>query len=74
MHRLYRNDMQQAQKDKIAAAHTGKRLSQTTKDKISRALQDYWRRLPMRTTDTNNSEGGTAFDTTGQTLQDMYGE
>lgn len=48
MHRVYRNDMQQAQKDKIAAANTGKKLSQQTKDKISRSMQKYWAQLPYK--------------------------
>lgn len=48
MRRIYRNDMPQAQKDKIAAANVGKTLSQQTKDKISRSMQKYWRRLPYK--------------------------
>ena len=48
MHRIYRNDMQQAQKDKIAAANIGKTLSQQTKDKISRSMQQYWAKLPYK--------------------------
>lgn len=73
MHRVYRNDMQQAQKDKIAAAHTGKRLSQTTKDRISRALQAYWRSLPLKATGETDTATGTT-GTTGQTLPDIYSE
>jgi len=48
MHRIYRNDMQQAQKDKIAAANVGKTLSQSTKAKISRSMQKYWNGLPYK--------------------------
>lgn len=48
MRRIYRNDMSQMQKDKIAAQNKGKRLSQSTKDKISKALADYWGRLPYK--------------------------
>lgn len=51
MHRLYRNDMAQAQKDKIAAANIGKTLSQQTKDKISRSMQKYWAQLPYKPDD-----------------------
>lgn len=51
MQRIYRNDMTQAQKDKIAAANTGKHLSQTTKDKISRSMQKYWAALPTKPDD-----------------------
>lgn len=46
--RIYRNDMAQAQKDKIAAANTGKQLSPTTRAKISRALAQYWASLPYK--------------------------
>lgn len=48
MHRIYRNDMQQAQKDKIAAANIGKTLSQQTKDKISHSMRKYWAKLPYK--------------------------
>ena len=48
MKRIYRNDMQQAQKDKIAAANLGKKLSQSTKDKISQSMQKYWQSLPFK--------------------------
>lgn len=40
--------MTQQQKDKIAAANIGKHLSQTTKDKISRSMQQYWAKLPYK--------------------------
>jgi len=58
MHRIYRNDMQQSQKDKIAAANVGKRLSQQTKDRISRSMQKYWQKLPYKP-DTDGEDGGT---------------
>lgn len=48
MHRIYRNDMTQAQKDKIAAANIGKHHSQQTKDRISRSMQQYWAGLPYK--------------------------
>lgn len=48
MKRIYRNDMTQAQKDKIAAANIGKHLSQQTKDRISRSMQKYWQGLPYK--------------------------
>ena len=58
MKRIYRNDMTQAQKEKIAAANKGKRLSPQTKAKISRSMQKYWQRLPFKpittTGDTSN--------------------
>ena len=47
-HRTYRNDMPQTQKDKIAFANTGKRLSQQTKQRISKSMQKYWQKLPYK--------------------------
>ena len=72
MRRIYRNDMPQAQKDKIAAANVGKTLSQTTKDKISRSMQKYWARLPFKPVDDETDSGSTIMPPTTQT--DVYGE
>ena len=47
-HRIYRNDMTQQQRDKIAAANTGKKLSQSTRNKIARSMADYWAHLPYK--------------------------
>lgn len=61
MKRTYRNDMGQAQRDKIAAANTGKTLSPETRRKISQALTDYWAKLPYKpdtTPQNNNPYGG----------------
>lgn len=46
--RIWRNDMPQTQKDKIAAANTGKHLSDETKRKIARAMAKYWAKLPYK--------------------------
>lgn len=46
--RTWRNDMPQAQKDKIAAANVGKHLSDETRRKISDALTKYWSGLPFK--------------------------
>jgi hypothetical protein len=63
MRRIYRNDMPQSQKDKIAAKNVGKKLSQSTKDKISKSLVKYWSRLPYKpSTSGNTSLGGTFTD------------
>lgn len=48
MKRIYRNDMQQSQKDKIAQANTGKHHTPETKRKISQGLTKYWARLPFK--------------------------
>ena len=59
--RTYRNDMPQIQRDRIAQANTGKRLSNETKAKISQALTDYWAKLPYKliTATGNTSTTGT---------------
>ena len=46
--RIWRNDMTQAQKDRIAQANTGKHLSAETRRKISDALVKYWAGLPYK--------------------------
>lgn len=58
MKRIYRNDMQQTQKDKIAAANTGKHHTPETKRKISQGLTRYWARLPFKPI-TNTGETST---------------
>jgi len=46
--RIWRNDMPQQQRDRIAAANTGKHLSAQTRRKISDALTKYWAGLPFK--------------------------
>ena len=60
MRRIYRNDMQQAQKDKIAQANTGKHHTEATKRKISQSLTRYWSRLPYKPI---TASGGTSTGT-----------
>lgn len=60
--------MSQQQKDKIAAANKGKTLSQQTKAKISKSLQQYWQRLPSKPT-TDSGTSGTA-PVTGSPFRD----
>lgn len=57
--RMYRNDMPQQQKDKIAAANTGKKTPQIVRDKISRSLQQYWQNLPYKPTNNGGTSGST---------------
>lgn len=60
MKRTYRNDMTQQQKDKIAAAHTGKTLSPHTRELIAKAMREYWATLPMKpTSEQPNATGST---------------
>ena len=62
MKRIWRNDMQQDQRDKIAAANTGKHHTEATKQKISQSMAKYWAGLPFKpVTDTG------ATTTTGTT-------
>ncbi len=58
--RIWRNDMPQQQRDKIAAANTGKHLDADTRRKISDALTKYWARLPFKP-----ATGETSGTTTG---------
>lgn len=64
MRRIYRNDMGQAQKDKIAAANTGKHHTPETKRKISQGLTRYWARLPFKPI-TNTGDTSTGTDQNG---------
>lgn len=48
MKRIYRNDMSTAQRMKLSRANIGKRLSQDTKDKISKSMEEYWSSLPYK--------------------------
>lgn len=58
--RQFRNDMSQQQKDKIAQANKGKKLSPEIRNKISKSLEKYWSRLPMKpTTSTSGTTGPT---------------
>lgn len=59
MKRIYRNDMGQAQKDKIAAANQGKHHTEETKRKISDGMAKYWQSLPYKP-NTGPATGDTA--------------
>lgn len=51
--------MPQTQKDKIAAANTGKHLSPETKRKIAQAMAKYWAKLPYKPPTTSGTTGTT---------------
>ena len=57
--RIYRNDMAQSQKDKIAAANTGKHLSDETKRRIAQAMAKYWASLPYKPPTPSGTTTGT---------------
>ena len=63
MKRIYRNDMGQEQKDKIAAANTGKVLSPETRRRISQSMVKYWAGLPFKpaTSGTTDTSTGTTY-------------
>lgn len=51
--RQFRNDMCDQQKQAISQKLRGRTLSQSTKDKISKSMTDYWNSLPMKPTTDN---------------------
>lgn len=56
--RQYRNDMSDEQKQKISAKLQGRKLSNTTKERISKSMVDYWKNLsykPVTSTGTTNN-------------------
>lgn len=46
--RLYRNDVSAVTREKQSQAHTGRKLTQDTKQKISKSMTDYWAKLPYK--------------------------
>lgn len=46
--RQYRNDMPDAQREKISQKLTGRKLSNDTKAKIAKSMERYWASLPMK--------------------------
>lgn len=56
--RQYRNDMSDEQKQKISQKLQGRKLSNDTKNKISKSMCDYWQSLsykPVTSTGTTNN-------------------
>ena len=51
--RQFRNDMSDQQKQAISQKLKGRTLSQSTKDKISQSMIDYWDSLPLKPTPDN---------------------
>lgn len=63
--RQWRNDMSQQQRDKIAAAHTGRKHSEQSKRKIADSLRKYWDGLAYKPVTSTGTTTGTT--TTGGT-------
>lgn len=59
MKRIYRNDVSNITKEKQSIAHKGKSHSNETKQRISKAMQNYWAKLPTKPTTNNNSTSST---------------
>ena len=53
--RLYRNDVSAETREKQSVAHQGRRHSNDTKQKISKAMCDYWEKLPMKPINNNDT-------------------
>lgn len=67
--RQYRNDMSDEQKQKISRKLQGRKLSQDTKNKISKSMCDYWGSLSYKpVTSTGTTNNNTSTNTT------QYGE
>lgn len=63
--RRYRNDMSDQQKQAISQKLTGRTLSNDTKQKISKSMQDYWASLPMKpVTSTGSTENNNGINET----------
>ena len=63
--RVYRNDMSDQQKQAISQKLTGRTLSNDTKQKISKSMQDYWASLPMKpVTSTGSTENNNGINET----------
>ena len=61
--RQWRNDMPKQQRDRIAAANKGKKLSPQTRALISKKLEKYWASLPTKPASNtgNTSTGGAIY-------------
>ena len=68
MKRIYRNDMSQRQKEDIAQKLTGRKLSEETKERISKSIQKYWAKLPTRPL-TAESEQNLVYSKIGLTAE-----
>lgn len=55
MKRMYRNDVSDETKQKQSMSHKGKRHSESSKQKISQSLTQYWATLGPKPTNNNTS-------------------
>lgn len=54
MKRIYRNDVSEETREKQSVAHSGKKHSNATKQKISQSMVKYWATLPVKPENNNN--------------------
>lgn len=59
--RIYRNDVSPQTREKQSIAHQGRKHSNDTKQKISKAMCDYWASLPMKPINNNTSTTDTDY-------------
>ena len=53
--RIYRNDVSDETRMKQSVAHTGRKHPNFVKQKISKAMCDYWAKLPMKPINNNDT-------------------
>ena len=53
--RKFRNDVSPQTREKQSLAHQGRKHSNDTKQKISKAMCDYWAKLPMKPINNNDT-------------------
>lgn len=59
--RIYRNDVSDQTREKQSIAHQGRKHSNNTKQKISKAMCNYWAKLPMKPINNNTSTTDTDY-------------
>lgn len=62
--RIYRNDVSPQIREKQSLAHQGLKHSNDTKQKISKAMCDYWAKLPMKPINNNDTSTSIIHDMT----------
>ena len=53
--RMYRNDVSDETRMKQSIAHQGRKHSNSVKQKISKAMCNYWAKLPMKPINNNDT-------------------
>ena len=53
--RIFRNDVSDETRMKQSISHQGRKLPNSVKQKISKAMCDYWAKLPMKPINNNDT-------------------